>query len=112
MESTSKTNQTHFRLVPFVRNWKTGCLGVCWECYFYGFVDRMPKDNHTCPDCRMNKAIPLCEVSFEEWKKYSGRQEYAKDTFSQFITKVHTPSPMMAKYYPAFSMSPLESLLF
>ena len=92
MKST-KTNQTNLRIVPFVRN-RSGCLEVCWECYFYGYVDQMPADNHTCPNCRMDDAIPRCKVSFEEWKKHGNRPEYAEDTFSQFIKKINTPSPL------------------
>ena len=75
--------RTNVRIVPFVKT--DNGLKPCSECYFYGFVDNMPENNHTCPDCRIAGEVPRVEMSFEEWKE---NQEFADHTFFQFFRDV------------------------
>lgn len=66
-----------------------GTYAICWDCYFYGFVDGQPDNFHLCRNCRLEGNVPCVEVSFEEWRLCTNKEEFKRCSFQGFMKKLH-----------------------
>jgi len=68
---------------------------ACTECYFYGFVDRSPVDDHFCLGCRRDclrnvagRIVETAELSFEEWQEATPRMAFKNISFEEMMRQI------------------------
>lgn len=63
----------------------TSADNFCDECYYLGFLNRMPEERHFCPDCNVSTMLTTVGISFETWKRVTTRVRYQEYSFEQFL---------------------------